>query len=440
VEKVSPQRRLEIVDALRRGTVPRAGVDAFAVGLERLAPAFDDDLARVRTGGSVFKALRGEYGSGKTFVARWLEERAKRAGFAASEVQISETETPLHRFETVYRRLIERLSTADSADGAFRTVIERWFFVLEQDVLADGAVDEADGDALLERTNLLMEQRLANLTAAAPAFAAVLRSYRAAVGKGDAAGAESLLAWVGGQPHVAASMKRATGIKGELDHKSAMGFLQALLTVLRDAGFSGLLLVIDEVETLQRMRGDVREKSLNALRQLIDELDAGRFPGLYVVITGTPAFFDGPQGVQRLPPLAQRLHVDFTTNPRFDNPRAPQVRLATFDRVRLEEVGRRIRDLFAQHTPSADRIRSVVDNDYVALLAEKVTGKLGGRVGIAPRVFLKKLVSDVLDRVDQFPDFDPRRDYQLTMADSELTTIERAAVSATSVDDIELDR
>ena len=54
----------------------------------------------------------GEYGSGKTFFARWLAERAKARGFAIAEVQISETETPLHRLETVYRRLCERLSTA----------------------------------------------------------------------------------------------------------------------------------------------------------------------------------------------------------------------------------------------------------------------------------------------------------------------------------------
>jgi P-loop Domain of unknown function (DUF2791) len=436
---VSAQRRLEIIDALRRGTVPRAGLDAFAVGLDGFTAAFDDDLSRVRSGASVFKAIRGEYGSGKTFVSRWLEERAKRLGFAASEVQISETETPLYRFETVYRRLIERLSTADAADGAFRGVIERWFFVLEQDVLSEGGVDERDALALLQRTSALMERRLADLTAGAPAFAAVLRAYREALGHGDAATAESLLAWVGGQPHVAASAKRVAGIKGELDHKSAMGFLQALLTVLRDAGFGGLLLVIDEVETLQRMRGDVREKSLNGLRQLIDELDAGRFPGLYLVITGTPAFFDGPQGVQRLPPLAQRLHVDFTTDARFDNPRAVQVRLSNFDRDRLEEVGRRIRDIYAQHTPSAGRVRALVDGAYVTLLAEKVTGKLGGKVGIAPRVFLKKLVADVLDRVDQFPEFDPRRDYSLTVSDAELTAIERAAASATSVDDIELE-
>ena len=72
-------------------------------------------------------------------------------------------------------------------------------------------------------------------------------------------------------------------------------------------------------------------------------------------------------------------------------------------------------------------------------MAKAVSGELGELVGVAPRIFLKKLVGDVLDRVDQFPDFDPRRDYQLTIVDSELTVIERNARRAGSVDEIELD-
>ena len=101
------------------------------------------------------------------------------------------------------------------------------------------------------------------------------------------------------------------------------------------------------METLQRVRGDVRDKALNALRQLIDEVDSGRFPGLYLLITGTPAFFDGTQGVQRLPPLAQRLATDFTTDARFDNPRAVQLRLPGFSRESLVELGGKVRDLYA---------------------------------------------------------------------------------------------
>ena len=167
-------------------------------------------------------------------------------------------------------------------------------------------------------------------------------------------------------------------------------------------------MVLDEVETLQRVRSDVREKSLNALRQVIDKIDSGRFPGLYLVITGTPAFFEGPQGVQRLPPLAQRLAVDFSGAPRFDNPRAPQVRLHNFDLPRLQGVGRKIRDLYAEGATAPARVLERADDAYLSRLARAVTGGLGGRVGIAPRVFLKKLVQDVLDRIDLHPDFDPR--------------------------------
>lgn len=263
---ISPQRRQEIIDALRRGSVPQRSLDAFAVGLDRFENALDEELARASGGAAVFKAVRGEYGTGKTFLSRWLQERAKRSGFAASEVQISEAETPLHRLETIYRRLIERLSTSDVYQGALRGVLESWFYALEEDVLAGGAVDESDSEGLLALTNALMEQRLAAINRHAPAFSTALRAYRRALAEGETAMADGILAWLSGEPNVGAAPKRYAGIKGDVDHFGALSFLQGLLVILRDAGFSGLVLVLDEVETLQRVRGDVREKSLNALR------------------------------------------------------------------------------------------------------------------------------------------------------------------------------
>lgn len=435
---IGPARREEIVAALRRGTVPSAGLDALAVGIDALAPALDEELAGVAAGRAGFKAVRGEYGSGKTFFGRWLQERARAKGFATSEVQINETETPLHRLETVYRRLVERLGSADAPSGAFRSIIDGWFFALEQDVLAEGHIDAADACALLQATSALMEVRLATISRSAPAFAAVLRAYRDAMARDDPQTANGLISWLAGQPNVAASVKRAAGIKGDLDHFTATNFLAGLLTILRDSGFAGLLLVLDEVETLQRMRADTREKGLNALRQWIDEIDAGRYPGLYLVVTGTPAFFDGPQGAQRLAPLAQRLHVDFGADRRFDNPRAVQIRLNPFDQGALVEVGRKVRDIFAAGRSSETRIRQRVDDSYIETLAGALAGNLGGRIGVAPRLFLKKLVGEVMDRVDLYEDFDPRQHYRLTLSEAEMTVTERAAAKAQSVDDIEL--
>lgn len=435
--EISTARRRDVIDALRRGTVPQSGLGLFAVGLNRFEATLDDDLGTVARGGSAFHALRGEYGSGKTFFARWLAERAKRRGLAVSEVQISETETPLHRLETVYRRLTERLTTATHQPSALRSVIDSWFYALEEEVLAGGDITEDDEDALAAAVDELLERRLADVARTTPAFSAALRGYRQAVAAGDGARAEALIAWLGGQKSVAASAKRAAGIRGDLDHFGALGFLQGLLTVLRDCGHPGLLLVLDEVETLQRVRGDVREKSLNALRQLLDEIDAGRFPGLFLVITGTPAFYDGQQGVQRLAPLAQRLATDFTTDPRFDSPRAVQLRLAGFDLESLTELGVKVRDVYTGAARHPERLAARVDDAYLGELARAVTGSLGGKVGIAPRLYLRKLVADVMDRVDEFEDFDPRAHYALTLNSSELNETERSA--ATGAGDIELD-
>src|SRR3954451_20728741 len=170
MEPVSAHRRREIVDALRRGTVPQRGLDVFAVGLGRFEAAIDDELRAVAEGGAGFKAIRGEYGSGKTFIARWLQERAKRAGLAAGEVQVSESETPLHRLETVYRRAMERLSTADTFQGAFRTVVDGWFYGLEEEALAEGLADPADAKALAAATEALLEKRLSGISRATPQF------------------------------------------------------------------------------------------------------------------------------------------------------------------------------------------------------------------------------------------------------------------------------
>jgi hypothetical protein len=436
---ISGRKRTELLEALRRGTVPNKGLAELAVGLDHFVPTVDELLDHVAAGHAAFKAVRGDYGCGKTFFSRWLEEKARARNFACCEIQISETETPLHRLETVYRRMMERLSVPGTDSGAFRQVIDGWFFALEEELIADNPSTSLSEQGLLSATTELMEKRLGEVARVRPQFASVLRAYRRALAEGDLPTAEGLLSWLSGQPNVAASIKAKANIKGEVDHFAALGFLQGFLRVLRDSSYSGLLVILDELETLQRVRSDVRDKSLNALRQLIDELDGGRFPGLFLVITGTPSFFDGPQGVKKLPPLAQRLHTDFDTESRFDNPRAPQLRLMPFVEPALLEVGRKVRDIFATGSPQQTRILAVADDELIAALARGVTGRLGGHVGLAPRLFLKKLVADVLDRIEQFADFDPRRHYKPVIGNVELNEAEQAVAAPISIEEISLE-
>jgi len=437
VRPPSPLKRREIIDALRIGAVPRRGLELFAAGLDRFERAIDEELASVAAGNGRFKAVRGEYGNGKTFFSRWLEQRARQRGFATTLVQISETETPLYRMETVYRRGVEQLQTEEWSDGAFRSLIDRWFFTLEDEVLGAGKVTPDDGEAVANAVGNLLEQRLATVSATQPQFAAALRRAHTARVRGEHAIAEGLIAWLMGQPNIGQDITRAAGLKGEIDHFGAAGFIRGLLEVLKQTGRKGLVLVLDEVETIQRVRTDAREKSLNALRVLIDDLMHGAYPGLYVLITGTPQFFDGQQGVQRAPALAQRLHTEFGKEPRFDSARAPQIRLQPFTLERMVEVGQKVRDLYP--TEHRDRIDGKIDDAVITDLARGVAGKLGGRVGVAPRIFLKRMV-DLLDRVDEHVEFSPREHYVLVVDPAELTEEERAAAGMPkTVDDIPLD-
>jgi hypothetical protein len=430
---VSPRRRREVLAALRRGTVPAHGLDQLAVGLDGFAATLDAELDAVASGGAVFKAVRGEYGAGKTFFARWLADKARKRGFASAEVQINEIDTPLHRLETVYRRGIESLRTESTPPSALREILDAWLFTVESDA---GAVGAVGGEVPDEAVETLLERRLAGVAAAAPVFPMAIRAYRRLAAEGNEDAADGLVAWLGGQPHVAASVKRLAGVKGDLDHYLALGFLKGLLAILADSGHPGLLLVLDEVETLQRVRSDARTKALNALRQLMDEVHDGNFPGLYLMITGTPAFFEGRQGIQLLPPLADRLHTDFSREARFDNPRAPQLRLTGFDEDKLVELGTRVRAL---HTAgSGERVRETADDAVLRDFASAVAGGLGGRVGIAPRLYLRKLV-DVLDTIELHPDFDPRTDYEVTIRPAELSEAEREAAAVRTPDDVELD-
>lgn len=412
-----------IVNALRSGLVPNQGLEHFATGLDALVSAVNEELDFVSGGKGLSKWIRGEYGTGKTFAARHLCARARQRRFATAEVQISINDTPLHHLEAVYRRLIERLETAADGPNAFQAIVEGWMYQVGDEVTRLRGISE-DDPGFADATEQRLEDKLADLSKRNPAFAQVLRAYHRATHEGDFATAQGLLAWLAGQPHTDRSVLKAAGTKGKVDGQASLTFLAGLLQLLRQSGYAGLVVVLDEVETIQRMNSQTREKSLNALRQLMDMLAKEELPGLYLVVTGTRDFFEGYKGLKGLAPLYQRVQVNFDADDRFDNLRAPQVRLSPFTDERLLTVGTRIRDLYP--AKNAERVAQRVDDRFLRALVNQVTAGFGGKVSLAPRIFLRELV-DVMDRVDIHETYDPAAHYKLKIDEGQLSPEELAA-------------
>lgn len=389
-----------IFERLRSGVVPERGLESFAVGIEPRRAEIHRQLKLAESGEGVFKFLRGGYGCGKTFMARLAVLDAQARGFATSFVVVSDNDLQFHKFDDVYRKVVQELGTSVCPRGALGDIMDRWIARVEEMLIAGGADESAfDFDARVQQR---MQEELESKTRgqAPEDMVRVLREVFRLKQEGQVAEAAGLISWLSGSENVAASAKRAAGIKGDIGSREAMDYLHGLLEIVKAAGYKGLLIVIDEVETILRMRRDSRGKTLNGLRQICDAAD--RYHGLLWVFTGTPEFFETPRGVKGLQPLHDR--IQFMTRGGFASPMQSQLELKPFDASRLKEVALKLRELYPSRDPS--RLMGKVTSDFIERLVGKVTSGFAGDVGVVPRQFLRQFV-DVLDLAENNDDFDP---------------------------------
>lgn len=406
---LSLRDRRHVFEKLRSGLVPERGLEAFAAGIDRPRGELHRQMDLAADGEGLVKFLRGEYGCGKTFMARLAVLDAQRRGFATSFVVVSDNDLHFHRFDDVYRKVVAELSTASCPRGALGDVLDRWVAAEEQAMIAAGADEGApDFDA---RVRARLDERLMGMTGGrAPAdFVRVVQAIFDARQEGDLVEAGALLSWLSGSGNVSASARRRAGIKGEIGSRDALDYLRGVVEIVKAARYKGLVIVIDEAETILRMRKDTRHRSLNGIRQICDA-SAG-WPGLLWIFTGTRDFYESRHGVAGLAPLHDRLR--FQTSGGFVSLRQPQLELRPFDAERLREVALRLRDLY----PTSDRTRleDRVHTGFVNRLVEMVTQGFKGDVGVVPRQFLRELVMQ-LDLVEQEPEYDPMLAYAFTPA------------------------
>ena len=411
-----------VFEQLRKGLVPERGVDAIAVGVEKQRGELHRQLDLVAGGEGSIKFLRGGYGCGKTFMARLAILDAQDRGFATSFVVVSDNDLRFHRFEEVYRKAVSELGTTTCPRGALGDILDRWIARIEESLIEAGADENAsDFDG---RVHARLDEELASLTGgkAPQDFVRVVQTIFVLKQRGEFTDAAALLSWLSGSTNVAAKVKKLAGIKGDIGSRDALAYLRGVLEIVKAAGYTGLVIVIDETETILRMRSDSRHKSLNGLRQISDA--SGDYPKLLWIFTGTPEFFDSRRGVAGLPPLHDR--VRFLSQGKYLSLRQPQLELTPFDEDRLRNVAVRLREFY----PAKDRGRLMerVSDDFLDQLVAKVTDGFKGDVGVVPRQFLREFVNQ-MDLVDEHDDYAPMEEYGFDPAVEGLRPEEQAVMS-----------
>jgi len=406
---LTPRDVEHVFEALRKGLVPERGIDNFAVGIEKQRGEIHRQSDLAKDGEGTIKFLRGGYGCGKTFMARLAILDAQERGFATSFVVVSDNDLRFHRFDDVYRKVMTELGTAACPRGALGDILDRWIGHVEEKLIAAGEDEDApDFDKTVSHR---LDEDLSSLTGgkAPQDFVRVIQTIFNLKQRGEVADAGSLISWLCGSGNVAASAKKTAQIKGDIGSRDALDYLRGVLEIVKAAGYKGLLIVIDEAETILRMRKDSRHKSLNGIRQIADA--AGSYPGLLWLFTGTPEFFDTRHGVAGLTPLHDRIR--FLQQGRFASLRQAQLELTPFDADRLTAVALRLRELYP--TRDQARLESRVSTAFIGRLVAEVTAGFKGDVGVVPRQFLREFVTQ-MDLVEEHDDYDPSSAYGFSPA------------------------
>jgi hypothetical protein len=419
-----------VFESLRKGLVPERGIDTFAVGIEKQRAELHRQLELASSGEGTIKFLRGGYGCGKTFMARLALLDAQTQGFATSFVVVSDNDLKFQRFDDVYRKVMTELGTVSCPRGALSDILDRWIGRVEDGLIAVGE-DEAAAD-FDEKVQQRLEADLASLTGgqAPQDFIRVIQTIFRLKQAGEAAEAGALISWLCGSGNVAAAAKKVAGIKGDIGSRDALDYLRGVLEIVKAAGYKGLLIVIDEAETILRMRSDSRHKSLNGIRQIADA--AGSYPGMLWLFTGTPEFFDTRHGVAGLTPLHDRIR--FLKQGAYASLRQAQLELVPFDAERLRSVALRLRELYPCTTRGL--VEERVSDTFIDRLVAEVTKGFRGDVGVVPRQFLREFVTQ-LDLVEENEGYIPMDNYGFDpgrLSSAELTPEEQQYLGGSTAD------
>ena len=402
-----------LVRQLGKGTTIAEGARHLHVGHAQWLDAQRELLEELEEdGGSETKFVRGTYGSGKSHFLYVVEDIARQSSWLTAHVECKADDVQIDRFETLYPALCRKLRVSidnpeDDVDP-ISVILERWF-----ERMCSGAGLAAHSTALpfdaAERLyaqlnrNLLRSNLPATFQKAFTAFvmAKLARQFDVV---------RALVDWVRGSDQrvrIDARYLRPTlgnakpGATRTFDLRplgkgTAREALRGLLWLIRNAGHTGLVLSIDEVEELARLpQRRRRDQALQALREHVD--DAGAEAGhrsLCLYLAATPEMFENQDYFPRYDALQTRIQPVG----REINWRAPVIDL---DRTPLS--GGEMREL-------AFHLRDLYRIAYEARSAEPVTEELlktfvkqviGTTLGIAKPRLLVRLVIHELERARQ---------------------------------------
>lgn len=323
---IKRRERDTILQALRAGVVPRTGLRHIQVGRGRETQELVRDLDRIADGGAAIRFVIGEYGSGKTFFLNLIRLVALEKGMVVLSADLAPDRrlyATSGQARSLYAEMARNLATRSKPEGgAMASVVER--FVTQ-------AMKEAEGQG--RSTDEVIREKLSHLEELTDGydFATVIERYW----HGHETGSEMLkgaaLRWLKAEYDTRTDARAALGVRSIIDDASVYDHLKLLSAFVREAGYKGLVVSLDELVSLYKLTSSqARNANYEQILRILNDVLQGSASHLGFLLGGTPEFLmDTRRGLYSYQALQSRLAENaFARGGRVDMS-GPVIRLAS---------------------------------------------------------------------------------------------------------------
>lgn len=390
---IKPRDRDTIIQALRAGVVPRLGLQHIQVGRQREIQAIVRDIDRVADGGAFTRFIIGPYGAGKTFFLFLVRQIALQRKLVVMQADLG-PDRRIHasggQARILFSELAKSLATRSSPDGgALRSIVET--FIAQTMELAPGVPIE---QAISGRLAPLREM------VSGYDFAAVIAAYARGYDEGNAVLQEAALRWLRGEYTTKTEARADLGVRTILDDLAFYDALKLMAKFVKIAGYSGLLVCLDELVNLYKLQNaQARKQNYEQILRMLNDTLQGTTESLGLLYGGTPDFLlDTRRGLYSYEALQTRLAGNSFASDTMVDMGGTVMRLQSLTVEELLHLLERLRNVFAAGDPEA----YLVPDEALHAFLDFCRSKIGESYFQTPRSTVKAFV-DLLSVLEQNP-------------------------------------
>lgn len=395
-QRIRSKERDAIIQSLKSGVTPKIGIQHIQVGRANELTTLIQDIERITDGGSAFRLIIGDYGSGKTFFLSVIRTIALEKKLVTVNADLS-PDRRIHatagQARNLYAELMKNLATRNKPDGnALTSVVEK--FITEARKQADISGQAVTG---------VIQERLASLSELVGGydFAQVIEAYWRGYESDDETLKNNAIKWLRAEYNTKTDAKQDLGVRTIISDHSFYDSLKLLSLFVRQAGYTGLLVNLDEMVNLYKLNNtQARNANYEQILRILNDCLQGTAEHLGFLLGGTPEFLLDPRkGLYSYEALQSRLAQNsFAKQAGVIDYSSPALHLANLTPEELFILLRNIRHVYAE----GDSTRYLVPDESLHQFLQHCRQTIGEAYFRTPRNTIKAFL-DMLAVLEQNP-------------------------------------